>query len=161
MSKRDYSDVSGTNSHWYKHGLSKNALYQTWYQMVQRCHNPKHPYFYQYGAIGRTVCDEWRNHPQAFIEWANTHGYEKGLSLDRIDNEKGYMPSNCRWVDRFVQQNNTKRNRWVTANGETHTISQWARIKGVNRGLILKRLKNGWSEEKAVNEPISTKYYHK
>lgn len=157
---RDYSDISGENSHFYKHGLCKNPLFYTWYQMVQRCHNPNHQNYPRYGALGRTVCEEWRNDPQAFINWSESHGYKEGLSIDRIDNEKGYSPDNCRWVDRFVQQNNMRRNHWITANGETHTISQWARIKGVRRTLILKRLKLGWSEERAVNEPIDVTKQH-
>lgn len=157
---RDYSDVSGKNSHFYKHGLTKDPVFYVWYAMVQRCHNPNHPSYCRYGAIGRTVCDEWRETPNAFVEWAHANGYEKGLSLDRIDNEKGYSPDNCRWTDRFVQQNNTRRNHYITVGGESRSISEWARIKGVRRGLILQRLKRGWSESEAVNTPLSKRHQH-
>ena len=157
---RDYSDISGEKCNLYKHGLSKNPLFYTWYRMVQRCHNPNHPAYPKYGAIGRTVCDEWRNDPQAFINWSESHGYKEGLSIDRIDNEKGYSPDNCRWADRIIQQNNTCRNHWITVNGETHTVSQWARMKGVRRYVILKRLKMGWSESEAVNTPLSKRHQH-
>lgn len=151
---RETSGVRGKANHFYRHGMSSDPLYNLCTQMIARCHNPNHPSYYRYGARGITVCDEWRFDRVKFIEWARNNGYKKGLSIDRIDNSKGYSPENCRWVDNFIQQNNTRRNRWIKANGEIHTISQWARIKGVRRGLILKRLKNGWSEERAINEPV-------
>lgn len=155
---RDYSDVSGKNSHFYKHGLTKDPVFYVWYAMVQRCHNPNHPSYCRYGAIGRTVCEEWRDNPKAFVEWSHTNGYKAGLSLDRIDNSKGYNPDNCRWVDRFIQANNTRRNHFVTANGETHTISEWARIRGISKNTILKRLRSGWSEEDALLTPIDKRF---
>lgn len=156
---RDYSDRSGENCRFYKHGLSKNPLFYIHYQMVQRCHNPNHKYYRLYGAIGRTVCDEWRDNPKAFIEWAESHGYQKGLTLDRIDNSKGYSPENCRWVDRFVQQNNMRRNHYIVVNGETHSMSEWARIKGIRKDTIMSRLKRGWSEEDAVMLPVGNERY--
>lgn len=153
---RENSGARGKANHFYKHGKAKDPLYDICTQMIARCHNPNHASYFNYGARGITVCDEWRYDRSKFVDWANENGYRKGLSIDRINNDKGYSPDNCRWVDRTVQQNNTRRNHWITANGETHTISQWARIKGVNRGVIFRRLKRGWSEERAINEPVDT-----
>lgn len=150
---------SGKESNFYKHGLSKNPLFYIHYMMIQRCHNPNHKHYSHYGAIGRTVCDEWRNDPKAFIEWAESHGYQKGLSLDRIDNEKGYSPDNCRWVDRYVQQNNMRRNHYLTIGGETHSISEWARIKGISKSTIEGRLQRGLSDEEAVNLPVKRGWF--
>lgn len=121
--------------------------------MIARCHNPNHASYSNYGARGITVCDEWRYDRTKFVDWARANGYRKGLSIDRIDNNQGYSPNNCRWVDGFVQQNNTRKNRFLTVDGETHTISEWARIKGISKNFIEGRLRRGLSDEEAVKIP--------
>lgn len=75
-------------------------LYQRWYNMIYRCHNPKSTKYKYYGEKGITVCEEWKNSFSAFKEWALSSGYADNLQLDRIDNEKGYSPDNCRWITR-------------------------------------------------------------
>ena len=90
------------------HGLSKDPLYRIWDGMKQRCHNPKNRAYKYYGARGIYVCDEWFNSPEAFIKWAKENGWEKNLEIDRIDNNKGYSPDNCRCVTHKVNMNNTR-----------------------------------------------------
>ena len=91
------------------HGLRTNKFYQTWNGMVQRCTNPKNSSYKDYGARGITVCEEWLD-VSTFVAWAEkTHPNIEGLSLDRIDNDKGYSPDNCRWADRLTQTLNQRK----------------------------------------------------
>lgn len=151
--------AKGEKCIFYKHGHSQEPLYDVYIQMVARCHNPKHKSFPAYGARGITVCEEWRNDRLKFIEWSLSNGYKKGLSIDRINNDKGYSPENCRWTDRRTQQNNTRKNLLIKANGETHTLSEWARIRGLSKGTIKHRLDLGWDFEDSVMLPPSTARY--
>jgi hypothetical protein len=87
--------------------------------MNQRCSNPSDKNYNRYGGRGISVCDEWREDFQAFYEWAIANGYDETApvgecTIDRIDNDKGYAPDNCRWVDLKTQQNNKSNNRKVT-----------------------------------------------
>jgi hypothetical protein len=76
--------------------------------MIQRCTNPNDKYFANYGGRGITICDEWNNDNKSFFDWALAHGWEEGLSIDRIDNGRGYEPANCRWATRPAQAQNTR-----------------------------------------------------
>lgn len=92
-----------------KHGLGSNKFYQTWYGMLQRCTNLKSKDYKHYGARGITVCEEWLD-VATFISWAEaTHSNIEGYTLDRIDNDKGYSPENCRWVDKTTQALNQRK----------------------------------------------------
>lgn len=86
-------------------------LYTAWRNMKQRCLNPHHPAFRYYGARGISVCKEWSDDYAAFQGWALNHGYLEGLTIDRINNDGNYEPSNCRWVTMSVQCNNKRNNK--------------------------------------------------
>ena len=132
--------------------------------MKQRCYNPKHDHYKYYGARGITICDEWLNPEiihlgcrgrftkgyQAFKEWALENGYADNLTIDRIDVNGNYEPSNCRWITLKEQSNNTRRNHLVTYKGKTQTLTQWSEELGFNYNRVKMRLnKLHWSVEKA------------
>lgn len=91
------------------HGMYGSRLYRIWKKMKSRCHNPNDPDYKAYGAKGIFVCESWRTDFQVFYEWAMSHGYTDDLSIDRIDNDKGYSPDNCRWATALEQMHNQKR----------------------------------------------------
>lgn len=128
------------------HSMSKTKLYKVWAQMKNRCR--KESRFAKYYADrGITVCEEWTNNFECFATWAKENGYAEGLTIDRIDNNSGYKPSNCRWVTMKVQSNNTRQNVFFTYNGETKTIQQWSDETGINHDTIRCRIKAGWPDE--------------
>lgn len=135
-----------------KHGLSKTRLHRIWSKMLERCYNAKHKHYHRYGGRGIAICDEWRDDFKAFYAWAMSHGYSDNLTIDRIDNDGNYTPQNCRWVTLREQQNNKGNNHLVTMNGKTQNVTQWCNELGVNRTYVYKRLKKGWSAEKAFSK---------
>lgn len=134
------------------HGKSQTRLYEIWCGIKKRCYNPNDKRFVNYGGRGIVIYDEWKNDFQAFFDWAMSNGYSESLSIDRIDIDGNYEPSNCRWVDVVTQQNNTTRNHFVTAFGESKTIAQWSKSSGISANVIKDRLnKLHWSAEDAVS----------
>ena len=138
----------------YKHGFSQTALYKVYTSMVQRCENKKHPSYKDYGARGISICDEWRQDRMTFINWAMSNGYAEGKSIDRIENDKGYYPSNCRWTDDKTQANNKRSNRLITIGETTKTLSEWLEVSGVPRRTFYERVEAGWSEAEAITKPL-------
>lgn len=134
--------------------------------MKYRCSNPKYRGYKNYGGRGIAVCEEWNNSERtnighhnnptkgflAFKEWALKNGYADNLTLDRIDNNKGYSPKNCRWVSAKVQSNNRKSNLIITYKGETKTLHQWCDELHLNYQKVFQRLNRlHWSVEKAFS----------
>lgn len=135
-----------------KHGLRQTRLYKIFHGMKKRCYTPTAINFSIYGGRGITICEEWLNDFQAFYDWAMSNGYADDLSIDRIDVNGNYEPSNCRWVSMKEQVNNRRANRFITYNGETHTLSEWSNIVGINIKTLHKRLRDGWSAEDALTK---------
>lgn len=146
-----------------KHGQSNTRLYGVWEGIKQRCYNSKSCHYYNYGARGITVCDEWKNDFGKFSEWSFANGYNPNAkysecTLDRIDGSLGYSPSNCRWVSASVQANNKRTCVYYNFNGETHSLKEWSRIKFINYSTLRRRIKLGWTIEKSLTTPTMLQY---
>lgn len=139
-----------------KHGLTNSRIYYIWNSMLERCNHPSCRSYKYYGDRGIKVCKQWRKF-EPFYEWAMSNGYREDLTIDRIDVNGNYEPSNCRWVDLYTQGRNKRNNRLVTIDGITHCLSQWMEIKGINKKTVYSRLNRGWSIEDALNIPIKRK----
>ena len=132
------------------HGKKNTRLYRIWLNMKNRCNNPNYHHFERYGGRGISVCSQWVQNFEAFFNWAIDNGYNDDLTLDRIDNNKGYSPDNCRWATPKEQSNNVSRNRLVTFNGETRNITQWREYLGLSKATVDYRLCHGWTPEEAL-----------
>ena len=143
----------------YKHGFYQERLYHVWVGMKQRCTNPNHIAYNNYGGRGIKVCKEWLNDYTKFRDFMLTHGYNESApfgecTIDRIDNDGDYCPGNCRIVS-ISEQNVNKHDVFsFILDGKRTTISGAARSKNKTRSCIQYRLKNGWSLEDAVEEPL-------
>lgn len=129
--------------------------------MKSRCNNPNIPSFRWYGARGIKVCDEWVNDFKAFYDWSMSHGYSDELTIDRIDNDKGYSPDNCRWVTMKIQGSNKSDNHIVTLNGVSKSLMSWCEEFNINYKTVRDRLVRGWSYEDALSRPVQTKFKRK
>lgn len=134
----------------FKHGMAKTPVYHAWQSMIQRCENPKDASYHNYGARGITVCAAWHQFG-AFL--ADMGVRPKGFQIDRIDNDKGYSPDNCRWVSAKTNHNNQRHNRIIEHNGMRLTIARWAELLGMNYRTLNNRINRGWPVERALTEP--------
>ena len=125
------------------HSMSRTSIYYVWQNMKARCVNPNNQEYHRYGGRGIQVCNEWKDSFPMFYKWAIENGYQEGLTLDRIDNDKGYFPGNCRWATWTEQSRNKCQNRMLTYNGKTQCITDWAAELGVSFKCIAKRIKTG------------------
>lgn len=132
-------------------------LYGIWSGMKDRCFNANNTNYHRYGGRGITVCEEWKKDFVPFRDWAWANGYNDSLSIDRVNNDGNYEPTNCRWATREVQANNTSTNHYITINVTTKTIAEWSKITGVPERTIWARLNNGWSEEDALFIPVENR----
>lgn len=142
------------------HALSKHPLYSVYQDMKRRCYDKKDGSYKNYGGRGISVCDEWLNDIHAFVKWGMDNGHEKGLDLDREENNGNYEPSNCRFITRDAGNRNTRRNIHITAFGETKTVSEWERDSrcSITENALGRRLKNGkWTIEDAITFPGKSK----
>lgn len=129
-----------------KHGLAKKErLYNIWIGMRQRCRDVNSQDYMAYGGRGIHVCHGWENDYAIFRQWAVANGYDDSLSIDRINNDSGYSPENCRWASSWEQNNNLRSNVLVEFNGDTHTLAEWSRVFGIPYSTLISRRKRGWS----------------
>lgn len=132
-----------------KHGMRRHRLYERWRNMIGRCHNPNRPDWVSYGGRGIEVCERWQDIANYVADLDAT--FEPGLELDRIDNNLGYSPENCRWTSRLTQNRNKRNLIKVTIDGVTKTAAEWARENGVNVELARQRIRYyGWDPIQAV-----------
>lgn len=143
------------------HGKTQTRLYRIWSNMCNRCSNKNNPVWRRYGERGITVCDDWKTF-ENFRKWAVENNYTDILTIDRIDNNKGYNPSNCRWADNFVQSNNKRNNHMIEYRGEIKTLSEWAKCLNIPYKTLHRRIVGlGWKIERAFNQPVrKSPIYH-
>lgn len=139
------------------HGMSKTPLFTIWRAMVSRCNNPNNRSYENYGGRGIHVCDEWLD-SSSFFGWAIANGYSEGLTIERVDVNKGYEPSNCKWIPKAEQARNKTNNRMLEINGERKCLAQWCEEYGVDYFMVRQRIcKLGWEPEKALTAPKRTR----
>lgn len=125
------------------HGMSNTKLYRIWCDMRKRCRDKNVQHYDRYGGRGIKVCDEWNIEFMPFYEWAMANGYKEGLSIDRIDNNGSYEPSNCRWVSSREQKWNTSQNVFIEHDGERKCLAQWCEELGVSYSAASARIERG------------------
>ena len=135
------------------HHLTGTRIYRIWRGMKTRCENSNDYHYKFYGERGIRVCAEWQEF-EPFYDWAIANGYTDDLTLDRIENNGNYEPSNCRWVTQKEQSNNTRKNRVITHNGISHTLYEWANSVNMQPGTFAYRINSGWSMERALKTPV-------
>lgn len=140
-----------------RHGLRHTRLYGIYQHMKQRCYNPNNKDYHCYGERGIIVCDEWLNDFQAFYDWAMSNGYQENLTLDRMNVNGNYEPTNCRWATSKEQANNTRANHYITFEGKTHTMSEWAKIMRISYSTLRYRLNVlHWTIERALTTEVKS-----
>jgi hypothetical protein len=135
------------------HGLTLTKEHRIWSGMKDRCYNSKSPYYHNYGGRGIRVCFRWRDDFLQFL--ADMRFCPPECSLDRVDNDGDYAPANCRWATLGEQANNKRTNRVIQFQGQSLTVSRWARCLGMRSNALSLRLnKYGWSVERALTTPV-------
>jgi hypothetical protein len=137
-------------------GRKPSPEWRAWIAAKSRCCDRSNVAYPEYGGRGITMCAEWANSFTAFLTYvtAAIGPRPPGTTLDRIDNDRGYEPGNIRWATRSVQMRNTSRNKWLTFNGETLCVTDWATRIGVKRCVLEARLRYGWSLDAALTLPV-------
>ena len=135
----------------FKHGHAKvgkkTSAYQSWRNMINRCNNKNHKSYHYYGGKGIKICERW----QDFSNFLSDMGEPAiGQSLDRIDNDFDYGPSNCKWSTRAEQNRNMSTNKMIPFNGTIKCLAEWAEEVGMRPGALGWRIKNGWSVADAL-----------
>lgn len=148
-----FGDESRVETHT-THGMSETKLYSTWLSRKRRCFSPEYPAYHNYGGRGISMCDEWKNDFGAFYRDVSKlpHFEEEGYSLERIDNDGDYEPSNCKWATHKEQANNRRSNILITYNNKKQTLKQWTDELGLDYKKIRRRITAlHWTAERAFN----------
>jgi len=120
--------------------------------MKSRCNNKNHPRYAAWGGRGIRVCAEWNMYSN-FAKWAQAAGYKEGLTIDRIDNDAGYCPGNCRWTTKKAQANNTRKTVIFTLYGVSAPLTAWAAAAGLPLSTVRNRRFRHWDVERTLAEP--------
>lgn len=135
--------------------LKRDRLRTIYRMMLDRCYNSKNYEFGLYGGRNIKVCEIWKNSFKNFKEWALSNGYEENLTIDRIDNDKGYNPENCRWITIKEQQLNKRNNRRISFNNKNLCLSEWCEILNIKHNAFLGKLKrHNWTYEETLRSYI-------
>lgn len=132
------------------HGMTKTPTYRSWISMKNRCENPNEPAFAEYGARGISVSPEFRTFESFYAIMGDR---PKGMTLERIDNDRGYSPENVIWADRTAQARNRRTTRWITIDGQIKSFAEWCVIYGVSQGRVKYRIQRGMSPKDALTKP--------
>lgn len=130
---------------------NKSRLYKIWVDVRRRCNNPNRKDASNYFKKGIRMCEEWNDFSK-FKEWALENGYDDNLTIERKNNNKGYNPDNCCWIEKSEQSKNRTTNHYITYNGETKTLTDWAKTLGIKRTTLSGRISRGWSIAEAFTE---------
>lgn len=133
------------------HSRTHTKLYTIWIQMRGRCKNKANSSYKNYGGRGITVCKEWEQFENFYFDMGDP---PKGLTLERINNDGNYEPSNCKWATRKEQSNNSRKNTIIEYNSQRLTIAEWARKAGLKYNTLLMRLNRNWPIERALIREI-------
>ena len=137
------------------HGMTNHPAYGVWHSMVQRCTEPTHQAWKNYGGRGITVCERWLHSFENF--WADMGpSYERGLDLDRRDNEAGYSPENCRWVPRKINNRNKRSSRYVETSLGRMTVAELSERTGIGVTTLLYRIDHGVTGDSLLTTPDVT-----
>ncbi len=136
--------------------LYYRSLDSIWRAFIYRCANDKCPMYKDYGGRGISVCEEWLNSFESFYEWSLKSGWQKGLEIDRIDNNSGYSPLNCRYVNRKENCRNKRNNIIITYQGESLCVTEWAERTGIHIHTLFSRIKYKYPLERLF-EPSNSK----
>lgn len=138
----------------YKHGCRNTRLYAIWLNMKQRCSSSNLRYKSWQGR-GITVCSSWEKSFENFKAWAESNGYKENLTIDRINVNGNYEPSNCKWITKQEQQFNKTNTRYFEYKGQRKCLAEWAKLFAINKHTLYNRIYNlGWSIEKALNTGV-------
>jgi hypothetical protein len=133
------------------HGRHTEPVYRAWQAMIARCSNPNHRNYRNYGGRGIRVCERWRDFMAFYADMGDP---PRGMSLDRIDNDGGYEPSNCRWATRVDQGRNRRTNRLLTYGGKTQCVAAWSEETGISSDTLYTRLAHRWSVQRTLTTPV-------
>ncbi|QAT48560.1 hypothetical protein EQM14_01505 [Caproiciproducens sp. NJN-50] len=136
-----------------KHGMSRTRLWTIWCGMKSRCYYPKNIAYKDYGGRGIKVCDEWLHDFLSFFKWSMKNGYAENLTIDRINYDGNYAPSNCKWSTYEEQENNRRDTVFLTISGIKLPVSEWARKVGISAATLRWRIDNGWKENEILMRP--------
>lgn len=152
ITPRDIGDKMRT------HGLSKHPLYKVWVGMRERCYYKNHKTYDRYGGRGITVCDEWRHSIQTFYDWAISNGWERGLEIERNDNDKEYSPSNCNIVTHLINcQNQERQVKYDVGHGELLSAREVSIKFNIKYNTFKSRIRLGWGVLDAIKYMKGTK----
>ena len=141
--------VNRSTKHDSKHRGTSDKLYSAWVEMRRRCYTKTCEAYKNYGGRGITITSEWDDFT-VFKDWALTNGYQEGLTIERLDVNGNYCPSNCTWIPKSEQSKNRRMCNFIEYNGLRMTITDWSKYTGLNKSTIYRRLKRNLPLEEVL-----------